>query len=179
LERQKHGLDYETKIITENKLIKNTNYTGKWDSYEGDKPVSVKCVGVNGSIDFGDFKRQTEVKEDFLLYIGFWQYNKNKEKVVIEEYKLLIKYEDWMSYLGNIDIIDDMLKEMKYISNDKIDDDKWKKFRSKYTKLYNYNKKSIIKLRFKRDHKKQKRIQCGISNKNFRNIILKDNIINL
>ena len=47
---------------------------------------------------------------------------------------------------------------------------KWTDFRKKWTNIYG---KSIISLRFKRDHKKQKRIQCGISRNNFINIVLK------
>ena len=61
---------------------------------------------------------------------------------------------------------------MKLITNNHSDDSKWKIFREKYTKLYG---DSIISLRFKRDHKTQKRIQCGIAYKNFINTILIEN----
>lgn len=37
--------------------------------------------------------------------------------------------------------------------------------------------KSIISLRFKRDHKKQKRIQCGITKPNFVKKVIKDNFV--
>jgi hypothetical protein len=174
-ERQKHGFEYEKLKINENNLIKEENYTAKWDTFEiynGTKtPVSIKCIGINSSIDFGDFKRQTEIDEDFILYIGFWKVNKNN---IVEEYKVLINKNVWNNYFGDKSIIQSMLDEMKSISNDYSDDNKWKDYRKKYKELYG---KSIISLRFKRDHKKQKRIQCGITKTNFINVVLKDNII--
>ena len=63
---------------------------------------------------------------------------------------------------------------MSTISNDHSDDKKWTEFRKRYTKLYG---KSVIALRFKRDHKSQKRIQCGISYTNFIKVVLKENTI--
>jgi hypothetical protein len=174
-ERQSHGFDYEQIKMTQNNLIKEDNYTSKWDSYElfeGAKiPVSIKCIGANSSIDFGDLKRQTEVDQDFILYVGFWRGQKNN---IVEEYKVLINKDIWNSYFGNKDIINEMLLEMKQISNDYSDDSKWRSFRRKYKELYG---ESIISLRFKRDHKKQKRIQCGITKSNFLNIILRDNLV--
>jgi len=174
-ERQKHGFEYEEFKINENNLIKENNYTAKWDTFEvynGVRtPVSVKCIGINSSIDFGDFKRQTEINEDFILYIGFW---KNKKNNIVEEYKILLKKDNWNSYFGDKTIIKEMLDEMRNISNEHTDDSIWKEYRNRYKKLYG---KSIISLRFKRDHKKQKRIQCGITKPNFINIVLKDNLV--
>lgn len=154
-ERQEHGFIYQEKIINENNLIEDKNYTGKWDGFNGEYnlPTSIKCISKKGSIDFGDFRRQTEVDTDFILYLGFWEGSKNN---INEEYKVLIKKENWQRYFGNKEIINDMLNEMKDISNDKSDDPKWKIYREKYSDLYG---NSIISLRFKRDHKKQKRIQ--------------------
>lgn len=174
-ERQKHGFEYEKLKINENNLIKEGDYTSKWDTFEiyNDVriPVSIKCIGLNSSIDFGDFKRQTEVNEDFILYVGFW---KGKKDNIVEEYKVYIKKDIWNIYFGDKSIIQSMLDEMKSISNNYSDDNKWKDYRNKYKELYG---KSIISLRFKRDHKKQKRIQCGITKLNFINIVLKNNMI--
>jgi hypothetical protein len=90
-ERQKHGFEYEKLIINENNLTKECNYNSKWDTFEiyNDikTPVSIKCIGVNSSIDFGDFKRQVEVNENFILYVGFWKDLKNN---IVEEYKVYI-----------------------------------------------------------------------------------------
>jgi hypothetical protein len=175
VERQIHGFEYERFKISENNLIKDINYTSKWDTFEmynGVKtPVSIKCIGINSSIDFGDFKRQSEITNDFILYVGFW---KGKKDNIVEEYKVYIKCDIWNSYFGDKSILESMLDEMKLISNDYSDDNKWKEYRIKWKELYG---KSIISLRFKRDHKKQKRIQCGITKSNFINVVLKDNFI--
>jgi hypothetical protein len=172
-ERQKHGFNYQSMVIIKESLIEDENYTAKWDAYNPNinKPASIKCIGVSGSVDFGDFKRQTEVDSDFILYVGFW---KGKKDNIVEEYKILIKKENWDKYFGNKSIISEMLSEMKKISNDRSDDLKWKNFRKKYSELYG---SSIISLRFKRDHKKQKRIQCGISKRKFIDVVLKENIV--
>ena len=60
MERQIHGFNYEQKIVNENNLVKTTNYTDKWDTFEGETPASIKCIGVKASIDFGDFKYQID-----------------------------------------------------------------------------------------------------------------------
>jgi hypothetical protein len=170
-ERQAHGFNYQKKIVEREILTESVGYTDKWDAYNSNlkRNVSIKCISKKGSIDFGDFKRQTMVDEDFILYVGFWQ---SKKDNVVEEYKVYITAEKWKSYLGDITIIQEMLDEMSTISNDKSDDSKWKQFRLKWKERYG---NSIISLRFKRDHKKQKRIQCGISRNNFLEVILKEN----
>lgn len=174
-ERQEHAFEYERKIIKENNINKTGNYTDKWDAFEDNKPVSVKNIKKNSSVDFGDFRRQTLLKEDFFLYVGFWINEKNN---VVEEYKILVKYENWSKYFGDTSIVKDMLEEMKTISNDYSDDSRWKDFRKKWNDLYKKeNKNPMIGLRFKRDHKKQKRIQCGISSKNFKKLLSENTII--
>lgn len=174
-ERQKHGFIYENYIAKKHSLIITEDYSANWDSYEmvDNKkiPVSIKCLQKNSGIELGDFIRQTKISEDFIMYIGFWD---GKTDNIVESYRLLIYYKNWVKYFGNISIIDSMFNEMKLITNDYSDDNKWYDFRKKYTNLYG---NSIINLRFKRDHKKQKRIQCGISSKKFYNVVLKDNKI--
>lgn len=174
-ERQGHAFEYESRIINENNIIKSEGYTDKWDAFEGDMPVSVKNIKLNSSVDFGDFRRQTLLNQDFYLYVGFW---KGEKTNIVEEYKILVSYNNWKNYFGDTTIISDMLTEMKDISNDRSDDGKWKEFRKKWNSLYKQNNSNpIITLRFKRDHKKQKRIQCGISSTNFKKIIKENQVI--
>ncbi len=174
-ERQKHGFDYEQHIINKHNLVRRISYSYKWDTYEKyngiNYPVSIKYVGLKSSIDFGDFKRQTKVDIDFILYVGFWS---GKKTNLVQEYKILITKENWSKYFGNKTIIQEMLNEMKSISNKHSDDNKWSIFTKKYKRLYG---NSIISLRFKRDHKKQKRVQCGITRTNFIKVIVKNNYI--
>jgi hypothetical protein len=55
------------------------------------------------------------------------------------------------------------------ITNDKKDDEKWKTQITQLTKEYKILTPNLVRPRFKRDHKKQKRIQCAINNKDFYN----------
>ncbi len=173
--RQEHGFKYQEKIIQEKKLRKELKHTHKFDAYEKIKgieySVSIKCIKLGSGIDFGDFERQSKVDKDFILYIGFWEGNTNN---IVKEYKILIKKEKWNSYFGDLSIITNLKNDLKNISNEKKDDGIWKTYRTKYKKLYG---KSTITLKFKRDHKTQKRIQCGISKTNFNKILLEENII--
>lgn len=172
-ERQIHGFNYQSKIIQRELLKEDINYTGKWDAVctSTNLPASIKCISVKGSIDFGDFRRQTQVDQDFILYVGFWEKSRSN---IVEEYKVLIKSDIWQSYFGDKTIIESMINDMKLISNDRKDDQIWREFREKYSNLYG---DSIISLRFKRDHKKQKRIQCGITKNNFIKFVIKDNLL--
>lgn len=180
MERQKHGFLYEQNKIREFDILKNGNYTDKWDGNIlniNDKmynlPISIKCIQKGGSVDFGDFFRQSDIDEDFILIIGFWE---GKKDNIIEEYIIKINIDNWKSYFGNLSIKDNIKSDMNKISNDHKDDDNWKIFMDKYKKEYIINN-NIMSLRFKRDHKKQKRIQCGISYNRFIENVLTDNEI--
>jgi len=175
-ERQKHGFDYEYLIRERYGMIKSNSYTAEWDSpLFNDMPASIKCIQQKiGSVDLGDFLRQSKIKEDFLIFIGFWCNDKHN---IVEEYIVKIKKENWEKYLGNTDIIEEMKKELVTISNDIKDDGKWEIFRNKWGEKYTEGKTPTIALRFKRDHGTQKRIQCGITYKNFKEIILVENEI--
>ena len=59
------------------------------------------------------------------------------------------------------------------ITNSSIDDEKWKKGISIYKKLWGKETPNLVRLRFKRDHKTQKRMQCAINNKIFYDYFLK------
>ena len=84
-ERQKHGFDYQNKIILKEKLIGDYHYSDKWDAFDPkyNLPCSIKCIGIENSIELGDFKRQQNIDYDFILYVGFWQKTKTN---IIEEY---------------------------------------------------------------------------------------------
>tara|TARA_Y100000361_G_C11156976_1_gene344772 strand:+ start:1812 stop:2336 length:525 start_codon:yes stop_codon:yes gene_type:complete len=159
-ERQKHGFEYEKKCFKKNPhwISNSDEYTAKWDAYDTveEKPVSIKCIQKGGSVDFGDIFRMSSINEDFILQVGFWFGKKNN---IVEEYTIHISVDDWQELIGDIDIFHQAKDEMNNITNEYKDDNKWSKFRSKYKKLWG---NSILQPRFKRDHKKQKRIQCGI-----------------
>jgi hypothetical protein len=105
-------------------------------------------------ICLSDYRINANTSTDFILHIAFYK-EKNKFPNV-EEYTLYIKHEIYTD-LFKLNDINNIRKEFSIISNDKSDDAKFKVFRNKYK-----NSNNIIQVRFKRDHKKQKRIQAAI-----------------
>lgn len=93
MERQKHGFDYQAEVIERFGLIKDENYTGKWDAYCEGIPVSIKNPKIGSDIELADFFRQSSIDEDFYMIVGFHDHeNKNN---IIEEYVLYIPKEEW------------------------------------------------------------------------------------
>jgi len=184
--RQQHGFDYEKHIIELLNLKRNKNYTGKNDAYYKDKNgkeylVQIKCIKKGSAIDLGDYCRNKNKNKDFVLIIGFWEGSKEN---IVEEYILYPPLEWWIGLFKVYDGFDkEMYEFLDDISNDKIDDAKWVSGRKMLTKKWNdswvphnsdfenvwkekYPERLVLP-RFKRDHKKQKRIQCAIPNKIF------------
>jgi hypothetical protein len=152
--RQKHGFLYENKVISKYNLIKSTN--NFFDAYTKELvPVQIKCIKYKNSICLGSIKRNMSIDENFILIVGFWYENKDN---IIKEYILDIKHTLYNSLL-NFDNLDNFLFEIKNITNKQDDDLRWKNT----IKKYKSPKTNIIKLNPKRDHHKQKRIQCSIA----------------
>ena len=165
-ERQKHGFLYEEKCFDDFPwwTSNSDKYTDKWDGYdtELEMPVSIKCIQKTGSVEFGDMFRMASIDEDWLLRVGFWE---GETDNIIEEYTIIIKKDVWQSLLGDVESFKRAKIEMDSISNDYSDDEKWKKFRVKYKKLWG---DSILQPRFKRDHGNQKRLQVGVAYNRFK-----------
>jgi hypothetical protein len=161
-ERQKHGFDYENIVIKKYNLKKSDNYTSKYDAFHNNLPVQIKCIKHGCAIEMGDYHRNKLKKEDFILIVGFWQ---DKKDNIIKETILFIEHDN---FTKNLSFEDDeaMEAEMDLISNLVVDDMRWKDFCDKYKSKW--PKTNLLDIRFKRDHKKQKRIQCAISWKNFK-----------
>jgi hypothetical protein len=162
-ERQKHGFNFEEEIIKKYNIQKSENYTSKFDGYLNGYPVSVKCEKNGSSIEMADYFRNSENTEDFYLIVGFWE-GANKE--IVDTKILFIPGIEWQK-LFYLDINKKLKCLLNEISNDYTDDDEWKRRRLELTAEWKKNTPNLISLYFKRDHKKQKRIQCGITYKNF------------
>jgi hypothetical protein len=99
----------------------------------------------------------------FYLFVGFWEGEKNN---IVEEYCLYIPGAIFHSYF-------DPSFQSKFklllneITNDRADDEKWTTRRKALAKEYEDLTPNLVRPRFKRDHKKQKRIQCAINNSDF------------
>jgi len=162
-EWQAHGFAYEEEIISRFGMIKEENYVGEWDAYYNDIPVSIKTSKLGSEVGMADFFRNQRTKEDFYLIVGFWSGVKGN---IVEEWFLKIPAKDWQAlFLEGYDI---KLKALlDGITNDRADDKRWTEETKALKKEWRENTPNLIRPRFKRDHKAQKRIQCAITHKDF------------
>lgn len=166
--RQQHGFDYEQYIIQKYNLHKTLKYTDPYDAYYNGIPIQIKCSKYGSSIEFGDYIRNKNKQENFILIIGFWKLHKR-----VNEVKENIFYIDYHKFTNQLQYHYDkrMFVELKLITNLKIDDIRWKQFCTKYRSLW--PKENLLSIRFKRDHKQQKRIQCALNWRRFKMFINK------
>ena len=162
-ERQIHGFIFEEEIIKKYNIVKSNSYTDKWDGYLNGIPVSIKCEKNGSTIEMADYFRNSQNIEDFYLIVGFWE---GKDKNIVDTKILFIPGKDWND-LFYLDINEKLKKLLKEISNDYSDDEEWKRRRLELSAEWKENTSNLIRLYFKRDHKQQKRIQCGITYKDF------------
>lgn len=173
-ERQSHGFIFEQTIIDEYGYQKASGYTDKWDCFTNEgKPIQIKLIKKGSSIDLGDIFRNADVDFNFKLIVGFWE---GKKDNVVDVYFIDVDYTKWLE-LFKFDYYDELNDWIKNkVSNSYDYDNQWKKECKHYKTLW--GRKRIVQPRFKRDHKKQRRIQSGISYKNFINKIVKEGVIN-
>jgi hypothetical protein len=178
-ERQVHGFDYENEILKKIGAKKSENYTSKIDGYYEINnlkiPISVKTKKNKCAIEMGDIFRNSEVSSDFILIVAFWEKNKYN---FVEEYIVYVRKKIWSSFfLENFE--DDYLNFLSSVSNDFSDDLIWKEGCKLRQEVWEKEVGKNITPYFKRDHKKQKRVQCGLSYATFMNIFVKDFIIDI
>lgn len=164
-ERQGHGFDYEQAFLAKClDLEQSAVYTSEYDAVCGDIKLQIKCIKHGCAIELGDYFRNKSKTNDFILVVGFW---KDKKDNIIEEHIYRV---DHSAFVSNLSYSNDiaMVAEMRLISNLKSDDERWKTFCNHHKDEYKKNNNKID-IRFKRDHKTQKRIQCAISWENFTN----------
>lgn len=165
-ERQKHGFIFESYVSEKYGVVLNKDcYTSKWDGTLNGYPVSIKTERYGSDIEMADFRRNAINTDSFYLIVGFW---KEEKENIVEEYCLFVDGDEWHSLFPEHFIVDfeNMLLE---ITNDKSDDIKWKKMMNEQKKRWISETKNLIRPRFKRDHKTQKRVQCAINYKDFIN----------
>ena len=162
-ERQEHGFIFEKTIIEKYGIEKSNSYTSKWDGYLNGVPVSIKCMKNKSSIEMADYFRNAQNTEDFYLIIGFWEGDKT---TIVDTRILFIPGLEWQKlFYRNID---DKLKQLlNEISSDPSDNEEWARRREELKKEWKENSSNLISLYFKRDTKGQKRMQCGITYRNF------------
>jgi len=173
-ERQRHGFDYENYILKKIGAQQNKLYTSEYDGYYNSGsfiiPISVKTKKNNCAIEMGDIFRNSEVSSDFLLIVGFWEHEKNN---FVEEYIVYVYKDIWNSFFLK-DFKTDYTDFLNSITNEHSDDEIWKAgCKMRQINWENSVGKHITPY-FKRDHKKQKRVQCGLSYSTFMNIFVKE-----
>lgn len=163
--RQQHGFNFES-YIKETYHIEDCSeghYTYKWDGMLNGEPVPIKTEQLGSDIEMASFQRNAENTDNFYLIVGFWE--DSKDNIVSIE-TLYVQGNEWHS-LFNQDIVNKCSQLINTITNDYADDEKWKQARLALTKEWKENTQNLIRPRFKRDHKSQKRMQCAINNKDF------------
>jgi hypothetical protein len=160
--KQHHGFLYEQNVIDKFKLQKATQYTSPFDAHRGSFNVQIKCMQHGTSVEFGDYMRNKKKTENFILVVGFW---KDAKDNIIQEDIFNVNADHFRNNLY-YPYDKEMFAEMKLITNGYEDDIIWlefcKRHRLKWREFNNH-----IDLRFRRDHKRQKRIQCGVSWKRY------------
>jgi hypothetical protein len=177
--RQAHGFKNELMVIDRYNLNKATSYTAKWDAIAPrivvgqrvikDVPTSIKTIREGGSVDMGDIFRHAKNGNDFVLHVDFYR-GPRSELNIVETYTIYIESGKWRSLFefGHYDFLRGCLHE---ITNSYSDDLKWKSMMAEMNKLWRREER-IVHLAPKRDHKKQKRIQCTIPNRKFRELLV-------
>lgn len=165
-ERQAHGFVFEEYVEKEFGVNRSgKTYTDSWDGELNGKPVSIKTAKLGSDVELADFRRNALNTQDFYLIVGFWEGSKTN---IVKVEKLLINGSEWHTLFPQ-HFIADFAALLASVTNDKSDDAKWRSLITAQRKQWQAETGNLIRPRFKRDHKTQKRIQCAINYKDFYN----------
>ena len=162
MRRQEHGFTFERKYCAENGLTQlkqgeNFDAVDSFGNY-----YQIKTVRKGSEISLGSFFRNIAIDRNFYLVVAFWQ---NERSNIVEIHKIHVKAKVWRKLLHVKNFNVQELKEwIGSVSNDPSYDRQWLDAVNYYKRNW---KREKIRLRFKRDRKNQKRIQCAINNKLF------------
>lgn len=172
MERQIHGFVFEKQYSNMNNLKIIEGYTSAIDAVDNENfNYQIKCIKIGSSIDLGDIFRNSKKSKDFYLVVGFWKTNKDN---IVKVYRLYIDKDKWskiFEFTYYAELKDWITNK---VSNEYSYDKQWKSECSYFKNLWNAKLKRRIQLRFKRDHKKQRRIQCAINKTDFFEYFLKE-----
>lgn len=167
MERQKHGFEYQRRVIEKYNLFEDKNYTGVWDAFDlHGMPYIIKTFKKGTEIPLSDLFNNQSRDRDFYLVYGIWSKDTTN---IIEEKVIEISIRKW-SKLLEWQYYDELKNWIKYsVSNSYDYDYKWKTEVAQWKKKWGEDR--IIQPRFKRDHKKQRRIQSAVSYKNLKTFV--------
>ena len=162
MERQSHGFEYQKVICERHNLISDKNYTGMWDAYQTDgTPCVIKLFKHNSELPLSDIFNNVARDKDFILKYGVWR---GKKSNIVEEKEIFIDINKWRESFkwGHYEELNYWIKYV--VSNSYSYDITWKSEMKEWKERW--GKDRIVQPRFKRDHKKQRRIQSAVAYKN-------------
>jgi hypothetical protein len=192
--RQDHGFINEAKVCKRNGLVKwkdfvkqnpqyasgQQDYTSVWDAIDtrvktsgkyGYLPVQIKTIKEGAAVELGDIFRNSKKDEAFRLIVDFWDPSDNTKTKIVRTVDVTIDPAKWKAHF-NFPDYDEWKTWIGGVSNCRSYDDIWKNEREQRKSDWNTkNPESLVTPTFKRDHKKQKRIQCSVNSRNFDNFI--------
>lgn len=160
MERQYHGFVYEDVVRSKYDIAKSDNR--RYNGYIKNIPVMITTCKKGTEICLSDIFKISQIEEDIVLIVGVWDNFRNN---IVDEYICKIP-KDFIKRNIVYNILPIMSDLLNTISNDESDDLIWKREISKIRTKWN-STNTILRPRFKRDHKKQKRIQCSIRYNDF------------
>ena len=163
--KQQHGFDFEKEMINEYGMTPSDEYTSEWDAFYYGVPVSIKTAKIGSDIEMADYFRNASKTTHFYLLVGFWS---GKPHNIVEIQLLFINVSDWNKLFPS-QFAEKFRKLLDGITNDAVDTPRWKKEIKELRQEWTCCTDNLIRPRFKRDNKKQKRVQCAINNRDFYN----------
>lgn len=124
--------------------------------------ISSKSRKIGGELCLADYARNRNKTQGFLLCASSY---KGTIETIIDEHFRWCDPEKWAPFFA-FSHYDEMFAEWDTITNSHDDDEKSTACQEKYQALWEQEspdgKPRLVKLRFKRDHKTQLRIQCAV-----------------
>ena len=159
--RQNHGFVNEARIKSKYNLLpySDESYTAKYDALSSTGiPISIKVAKLGKEICLGDYRRNSENKEGFYLILSIWEGRKDN---IVRESCLYFPGITWNSFFDkNVAI-----KARELIGNASNASEYNPIWKAGIEELKSLNASKYIRLRPKRDSKRQRRMQCAISSR--------------
>lgn len=169
--RQRHGFTFEaglTRLLNYSPADSYTAPVDAWETVGANYPVSFKNIKDRAAIELGSASRNAAVERDFLFYVGFWS---GLQRATTRIHVMVCDSAMWRSWFP--DDMDPFSAEAVFdgITNAYADDAAWKVRCRQLRALWKQQvPDSPIQVRFKRDHKSQKRVQCAIPFRSFKDV---------
>lgn len=170
-EVQSHGLMFERWLQdTFFDGYRPPNYTQRWDipatanTRHGGIPVNPKAIKYGTPVDLGDAVRQFEIKEPFMLVVGFWEQTTPTEKRWVNAQAVTVQPAVWRRLWHPVTRAD--LDKLAAVIKDKSLSLEEARGRAKEMKSKPPFADAVIQVNPKIDQS-QRRLQCSLSFRDF------------